>query len=271
MRCAVTGASGYVGSRIAARLRTAGWEVRELTRQSGFTLEGGAPAGSLDGVDALVHCAWDFAARSREEIERVNVEGSRRLFSEAAAAGVDRIVFVSTLSAFPGCRSLYGRAKFAVEEHVVPLGAAVVRPGLVWGPEPAGLYGALARLASLRVLPVIHGAKRLHLAHEEDLASLAFELVAGGQGAGTPIVAAAPEPLSLGAILRRIAGAHGSRLTLVPVPWQLPWLGLRLIELAGARPGFRSDSVLSLVSLDETPLASGAAAPPVPFRAFEPV
>ncbi len=261
---AVTGAGGYVGSRVAASLRVTGAEVRELTRASGFRLEGSVP--DLSGIDGLVHCAWDFSARSAGEIQRVNVEGSRRLLHAASEAGVERIVFVSTLSAFPGCRSLYGRAKLAVEATVRSLGGQVIRPGLVWGPEPAGLYGALTRIAQLRVLPMIGGSKRLHLSHEDDVAALVGALLAG-ERLEQPVVAADLEPLSLEEILGRIAGR---RPLLIPIPWRLAWLGVRTLELAGLRPAFRSDSVVSLVSLDETPLESGAIASPVPFRRFAP-
>ena len=266
MHVAVTGARGYVGSRVAGRLRADGHEVRELVRPE-FALERGPADDALAGVDGLVHCAWDFGARTRDEIWRVNVAGSKRLLGAAAGAGA-RIVFVSTLSAFPGCRSLYGEAKLEVERHALALGGAVVRPGLVWGPQPEGLYGALVRLASLPVLPSIVGAKALHLAHEDDLAALVVHLLENPTASGA-IVAAAPEPLGLGEILQRVAHAHARRVRLVPVPWRLPWTALRGLELVGLRPRFRSDSLVSLVSLDERPFAA-AAAPPLPFRAFAP-
>ena len=260
MLVAVTGARGYVGSRLVRRLREDGHEVQELNRPA-FGLEQ-ADSAAVNGADALVHCAWDFDARSRDDIRRINVEGSKRLLSAAGDAGA-KLVFVSTLSAFPGCRSLYGQAKLEVEERTLELGGIAVRPGLVWGPHPAGLYGALAKLASLPVLPSIAGAKKLHLAHEDDLAALVARLLEAPPQPGT-IVAAAPEPLSFREILRRLGAKR-----LVPLPWRLPWAGLRTLELAGLRPRFRSDSLVSLVSLDETPFASGAA-PPFPFRPFAP-
>lgn len=260
---AVTGAGGYVGSRIAAGLRESGWAVRSLGRSAGadvpFALGDDI---RLHGFDALVHCAWDFGARTEAEIERVNVEGSKRLLE----AGAGRAVFVSTLSAFPGARSLYGRAKLAVEAHALALGAVVVRPGLVWGPEGGSLYGALRRLARLPLLPVFSG-RRLHLAHEDDLAALVARLL--DEGADRPVAAAAEESLPLAEILRRIARAEGRSTRTVRVPWRAVWAPLRALEALGLRPPFRSDSVLSLVSLDERPFEH-AARPPAPFRPFVP-
>jgi nucleoside-diphosphate-sugar epimerase len=253
--CAVTGASGYVGSRISAALEAAGWDVRPLGRATGFRL-GEAP--DLESVDAVVHAAWDFSARTQAEIERTNVEGSRRLLEAARGR---RIVFVSTLSAFPGARSLYGQAKLAVEEAAQAAGGAVIRPGLVWDEEGGSLYASLRKLARLPLLPTFTDRK-LHPAHADDVAALVRHLL-GQTAADAPVVAAARQPLTLAQILR----AANPRLRTVPVPWRLVWSPLRALELVGLDPPLRSDSVLSLVSLDERPFEH-ARAPETPFRPF---
>jgi nucleoside-diphosphate-sugar epimerase len=252
VQVAVTGASGYVGGRIAAAVEAAGHELHGL---AGWRL-GGEP--DLDGVDALVHAAWDFRARTAAEIERVNVAGSRRLLEAAAGR---RIVFVSTLSAFPGARSLYGRAKLAVEEAARAAGGAVVRPGLVWGEPGGSLFASLGRLARLPVLPIFSD-RALHPAHEDDVAALVVSLL-DAEPPAEPVVAAADQPLTLAQILR----ALNPRIRTVPVPWHAVWAPLRALEAAGLDPPFRSDSVLSLVSLDEQPFAH-ARAPETPFRRF---
>lgn len=245
---AVTGARGYVGSTVADALRAAGWEVRAPTRAE-VSLEHG---GTFDGAELVVHCAWDFRARSRADIELVNVRGSIRLL-EAAAAARARSIFVSTLSS----DSLYAQAKRAVE----PAADVVVRPGLVWGPRAGtSLYGTLRRLARLPLLPVFSRA-RLGLAHEDDLAALVVAL-AEGEAPDGPVVAAADERLTLAQILRRI----NPRAVTVPMPWPLVWAPLRVLELLGVRARLRSDSVLSLARMEET----GGAHPPVPFRSFRP-
>src|ERR1044071_2927816 len=112
-RCAVTGASGYLGSRLVAALKDRGWAVYELSRAADernqlavpFSLARGAPRGFFrsEKIDALVHCAYDFGLTSWRDIFEHNVRGSIRLLETARAEGVGKIVFLSTMSAFAGC------------------------------------------------------------------------------------------------------------------------------------------------------------------------
>jgi len=278
----VSGSSGYVGSVLARELAAGGWRVRELTRSGAPSLAGAEAARfalgddaavALEGAEALVHCAWDFGLRTWAEIEETNVRGSERLLRAAAGAGVERVVVVSTLSASRGVRSHYGRAKLAVEAATHAVGGAVVRPGLVWGEPPRSLYGTLSRLAlRLPLLPAPDARDgRLRTTHEADLAGLVRRLLdEGPPSAARPIVAAAPEPWRLADLLVATAAAAGRRVRVVPVPWRVPWALLRLLEVAGLRPPFRSDSLVSLVGLRGDPYADGALPPPTPFRSFAP-
>ncbi|HWY17616.1 MAG TPA: NAD-dependent epimerase/dehydratase family protein [Solirubrobacteraceae bacterium] len=266
--CAITGASGYVGSCVAGRLANAGWEVRALCRrrsgqkQSGFTeahFELGqtvAPQ-ALAGADALVHLAYDFSLNRWIDIERVNVEGSRRLFAAAREAGIDRIVYVSSVAAFPTASSLYGRAKLACEQAALAADSAIVRPGRVWGPQGAASAGALERAVErLPVVPLpVPRELRLYLTHEDDLAALVEGLLdRWPAGAGKLYVATSADCLEFGEFLRLQALKTGRQPRFVQLPWRLVRLGLRILEDIGAKPPFRSDGILDLVTSDRRPL-----------------
>lgn len=267
--CAITGTSGYVGSRVANRLASAGWEVRALCRpsasqkQSGFTqarfeLGSRVTPRVLAGADALVHLAYDFGVSRWINIERVNVEGSRRLFAAAREAGVDRIVYVSTTAAFPGARSLYGRAKLASEQAALDADAAIVRPGLVWGQEGAAMFGSLQRAVErLPIVPLpVPSDLELHLAHEDDLAVLVERLLdRWPTGSGKLYVAASEDGLTFGRLLRSLALKADRRPRFVRLPWRIAWFGLKILEDLGVVPPFRSDSLLSLVVSDDKPFA----------------
>src|SRR5205814_3363974 len=121
------------------------------------------------------------------EIERVNVAGSVALFQAAEAAGVVRRLFVSTISAWDGGRSQYGRGKLTVERAVRASGGLIVRPGLVWGCEGRGMFAALARIAALPVLPLFDGGRQpFFLIHAEDLAALLARAVERASAGGPP-------------------------------------------------------------------------------------
>jgi dihydroflavonol-4-reductase len=110
----VTGASGFLGAAIAISARTAGYRVRVLIRTSsprtnihphdeiavGDLRNRESIAAALRGVRYLVHAAADYRlwAPSPDEILRNNVEGTRILMEEALRAGVERIVYTSSVA-----------------------------------------------------------------------------------------------------------------------------------------------------------------------------
>ena len=110
----VTGASGFVGSAVANQLRERGWRVRTFVRKgaSRFNLdqrdeiaEGDvrdrqSVAAALRDVRHLIHVAADYRlwARDPGEIFSTNVEGARILMEEALRAGVERVVYTSSVA-----------------------------------------------------------------------------------------------------------------------------------------------------------------------------
>ena len=136
---AITGAGGYLGSVLVAAFGSAGYTVHRLLRSPGsgggdhhFDLNSVASCDALDGVDLLVHCAYDMALTSRAAIWQTNVFGTVALFDLALSLGVRRTIALSSMSAYPGTRQLYGRAKLAVEAAALDRGLCVSapRPGL---------------------------------------------------------------------------------------------------------------------------------------------
>lgn len=252
---------------MASHLASAGWEVRALCRSQpripqdrvshvSFDLAADVHPEALRNVDALVHAGYDFSHTRWKDIVRVNVDGSRRLFAAAREAHVDRIVCISTVAAFPGTRSMYGRAKLEIETLAMDVGAAVIRPGLVWGPQGAAMFGSLRRaVRSLPVVPLVVPADLgVTLVYEDDLALFLERLLeAWPDGSKRLFVAASEHMLTFGELLRSLQ--DGRRQRFVTVPWTAVWLGLRALERLGARLPFASDSLLSLATTDRDPLA----------------
>jgi nucleoside-diphosphate-sugar epimerase len=281
---AITGASGYVGSTLAHHFGDAGWNVVRMIRS---THQGGdnsvpfrlgdelAPDVFRRGqVHALVHCAYDFRPVTRDEIHEINVEGSRKLLTAAQAGGVERIVVMSSISAFTGCRSLYGRAKLEIEAAAAAAGALAIRAGLVYGdgPPAGGMFGSLATSVQRGLVPLIDGGIHpQYLIHEEDLWSLVKRFCDGDlDNPGKPVVAASPRGWPLRDLLAALARRQGRHPRFLSVPWQPVWAGLRLAELAHLPVHYRSDSVVSLVYQDRNPDFKSLAAVGITAREFSP-
>ncbi|MFJ8592219.1 NAD-dependent epimerase/dehydratase family protein [Streptomyces sp. NPDC093598] len=151
----ITGASGFVGSRVAATAqRQPDVHVRLLSRHAPHSPEYvhgdlcASPSlrGACADTDVLVHCATRVGGDAGTA-RAVNDHGTRALVEEAVRAGVRRIVYVSTAAVlgrgpFRGVRpgevpiapaSPTSRTRAAAEQHVLDAGGLVLRPHLVYG------------------------------------------------------------------------------------------------------------------------------------------
>lgn len=206
----VTGASGFLGSAIAAAIRARGDDVRVLVRPSspranlnpadtmceGDLRDRVSLTAALKGVRFLFHAAADYRlwARDREEIRRNNVEGTRIIMDEALSAGVERIVYtssVATLKLSDGAVATedqplaegegigaYKRSKVAAERLVETmiqrdgLPAVIVNPSTPIGPRdvrPTPTGRIIVEAASGRMPGFVDTG--LNLAHVDDVAA----------------------------------------------------------------------------------------------------
>jgi len=272
LRVAITGAGGYLGQSLCRYLKDRDVAVFQLTSRSvrtespipsaQFTFHDGVARGFFaeNKINSLVHAAYDFTPRTRAAIWDGNVKGSRDLFAQARREGVERIIFVSSMSAYDGCRSLYGTAKLEIEKALREApGGCWIRPGLIYSTpiaQSGGMVGSILQSLQRGVIPLIgKGDQELYLSHQGDLARLIEWLLQNsGSISNTPIVAANPRPYALREIIQLLAQAtDAKKARLVPVPWRLAWAGVRSLEAAGVNTKFRSDSILSLVHQNPKP------------------
>ena len=207
----VTGASGFVGSAIAAALRACGRRrVVVLVRTTssrinvdprdavveGDLTDRASLAAALEGVRFLFHAAADYRlwARRPDEIARNNVEGTRLIMEEALRAGVERIVYtssVATLRPIDGglateddrlaedeAIGAYKRSKVAAERLVEAmvekkgLPAIIVNPSTPIGPRdvrPTPTGRIIVEAASGRMPGFVDTG--LNLVHVDDVAA----------------------------------------------------------------------------------------------------
>jgi nucleoside-diphosphate-sugar epimerase len=185
---AITGATGFVGSRLLTKARAAGHDIRALTRRQqrkrkGIEwIDGALDNGhSLDrlveGADAVIHVAGVINAPDAAGFEAGNVAGTAAMLAAAEKAGIKRFVHVSSLAAREPGLSLYGASKARSEELVEqsPLSSAIVRPPAVFGPGDREMLELFKMASRGLVLLPPHG--RLSVIHVDDLARLLLALV----------------------------------------------------------------------------------------------
>lgn len=261
--CAITGSNGYVGSCVKNYFASHDWEIFELTRRpkanirpAQFQLGNDISPQLLSGVSAFVHCAYDFKPLKWNEIIAVNVEGSRKILESAHAAGIPKIIYISSISAFDGCKSLYGKAKLEIEKIALANGALVIRPGLVWGNPPGAMFGKLvAQVQKKSLIPMIgDGSQIQFLIHNEDLCGFIERYASGEIKIEREILTAAnPAPWPFKQLLSEMAKSFGKKPKFIPLQWRSIWLALKMAELCGLRLNFRSDSLVSLMNQNAAP------------------
>src|SRR5215218_2853075 len=209
MRAFVTGGTGFIGSRVVKRLRDRGDDVVVLARRpekaseldaeivQGDLSDGGAIRRGVEGCQAVFHIAADYRvgmeASKRASMRDSNVAGTERVLEAAIDAGVDRIVYVSTINVFgntngetvdesyrrneaDGFVSTYDETKYRahlIAEQRAAEGApiVIVQPGSVYGPGDHALVGQMIEQASTGKMPAkAFPELGLNMVHVDDVA-----------------------------------------------------------------------------------------------------
>lgn len=262
MRFLVTGANGFVGKSLCAELfrrghsvraavRAAADEINELERTTIVSIDGETNwSAALREVDCVIHLAArvhimnDGAADPLAEFRAVNVHGTLNLARQAAAAGVKRFVFVSSVKVNgeftqPGCafteadapdpQDAYGVSKHEAEMGLHQLAAdtrmevVIIRPPLVYGPEVKANFAALMRVVQ-RGWPLPLGAvhNRRSLVGLDNLVDFIATCVSHPQAANQTFLVSDGGDLSTTELVRALAHASGVPARLIPMPvWVL--------------------------------------------------
>jgi len=276
-KIAITGANGYIGSYLVKRLSAEGHTVFKMLRktvvgENSIPYHLGSPLAknALDLIDILIHCAYDFSLTHPNDIQRINVEGSLALFEEARKAGVKKIIYLSSTSAFESALSHYGKAKFSIEERARKLNVITLRPGLVFNKNVGGIIGSIGHLINkLPIIPIIGKGDQLFFpCHLDDLANLVSYLVTHPYLPETPIIAASNQALDFKAIIKTIAKIKDKTVLLIPMPYPLLFAGLKLTETLGLKLGLRSDSLKYMKHYNKNPDFSSLEITAIKFRPF---
>jgi nucleoside-diphosphate-sugar epimerase len=290
----VTGANGFIGRSLCDVLAASGRRVRRAVRMPVPGLPDAVPVGdigpdtdwrtTLEGVSGVVHLAArthvlrETATDSLAEYREINVSGTERLARSAAAVGVRRLVFVSSVKVngertkerpftedgAPRPEDNYGISKWEAEQALSRIAAAtglevvVLRPPLVYGP---GVKGNFLRLMNLvaRGVPLPLGAvdNRRSFIYTGNLAGAIVKALDAPLAAGRTYLVSDGEDASTPDLVRGLARALGVKPRLLSLPLAALGLGATLagkrVEFARLTGSLQADSSRIRRELDWQP------------------
>lgn len=270
-RVLITGASGFVGRAVTAHLVSLGcYKVVAVTRFDPVNPVAGAqylPLGDLTaqnqlqpalvGIDTVVHAAArvhflnDNTSKSVAEFERVNVELTLQLARQAAAAGVRRFVFLSSIgvngvktevgSAFsendqPQPHNPYAHSKLKAELGLrqiaedTGLEVVIIRPPLVYGPGVRANFAALMR-AVQRGWPLPLGAVHnlRSMVAIDNLVDFIITCMTHPQASNQTFLVSDGNDVSSADLVRKLAQMMGVRTRLLSVPEPVLWIAGKVL------------------------------------------
>jgi nucleoside-diphosphate-sugar epimerase len=261
----LTGADGFIGSYLSEYLFKQGSVVLPVVRSNHKIAKahaiGNIDANSdwtsaLQGCTSVVHLAGvahglNGSNDQQTQLKEVNTDGTLKLARQAVAAGVTRMVFISSIgvngnqtfdqpfsaSSTPKPHSPYAASKYAAELGLKELAASgaieivVIRPPLVYGANAPGSFGQLVKVVR-RGLPLPFGLvtnNKRSLVSLENLSSLVALCLKHPSAANQTFLVSDGEDISTADLLKRLSAAMGKEPRLLPIPPKLMAIGASML------------------------------------------
>ncbi|HLV28333.1 MAG TPA: SDR family oxidoreductase [Burkholderiaceae bacterium] len=283
MRILLTGATGFIGSRLLEALLARGHRVvmvsrretmsgrpgvQHISRDFAHALNPSDWVGAVQDIDVVINAVGILREQRGQRFDALHHRAPAALFQAAAAAGVRRIVQISALGADEAATTAYHLSKKAADDVLtsLPVEGIIVQPSLVFGPGGASAT-MFSTQASQPVIPLPgKGGQMVQPIHIDDLVelvvSLATEPIAESGRESRRLAAVGPEAISLRKFYGRLRRALGvsapARYFNVPM-WAmrlLAWLGqwvpgspldpdtLSMLERGNAAPATDTEAIL---------------------------
>jgi len=264
----ITGAAGVMGTRLTARLRKAGWNVRALVMpgdplrsrvdslgcevREGNISDASSLRGACDGADLVYHLAAVIISHDPSVFQRVNRDGTANVVAEAQRSRVGHFVYVSSASVTYPRRTLYAESKLEAERIVENSGVpyTIVRPTLVY--EQGGAQEIMMFLDYLKRYPIVpfigSGAALKRPVWSEDVVD-GLERLAGSTIAhGKTYNFSGGEAISMRELAELLLQYHDRPRPVLPLPVFACRAAAALLKVLMDKPPLTSSAIAGIVN-----------------------
>lgn len=249
----ITGATGYIGRQLVARLVAEGEKPRCLVRDmkraaellpadrvelvQGDITNATSLTAAVQGVDTIIAAAFMTADRKPSpgnNYQETNVIGTHNLVEAAQTANVQRIIVVSGLGTKPDRPGSYMQGRYLAEKMVIESGLqwTVLRPSVLFGKNAPFIKGLADLIKSAPVLPLIAGGHiKFQPISVEDVVTILTKILADPAGTANKIyTVGGPAQYSFRQVLDLLLQAMKKKRLKVYTPLLLVGIGATVME-----------------------------------------
>jgi uncharacterized protein YbjT (DUF2867 family) len=255
----ITGATGYIGRHLAARLVQNGEHPRCLVRDTkraaailpadqvkftqGDTTQAATLAAALQGVDTVVHAAFitaDHKQSHGNHYYETNVQGTANLIKAAQAAGVKRIIEMSGLGTRPDKPGTYMQGRYEAERMLKESGLdwTIIQPSVLFGKDAPFIKGLTDLIRTSPIVPLIGGGKiQFQPIYVEDVVTVVLKVLQEPERTNhKTITIGGPEYYTFTQIIDALLRTMHKNRIKAPAPNALIGMGAALMEAVLPRP-----------------------------------
>ena len=270
----ITGATGYIGRHLVARMVAQGERPRVLVRDlkraaqilptdkvelvQGDTLDPKALKAAVQGVDTIVHAAFitaDHKESTGNHYEDTNVRGTGNLIRAAKEAGVKRIIELCGLGTRQDKPGSYMQGRYLSEQMLKDSGLdwTIIQPSVLFGKDAPFIKGLTDLIRTAPVVPLIGGGKTMFQPiYVEDVVTVIMKVLEDpARTNGKTYTIGGPEYYSFSQVIDVLLDTmHASRIK-APAPTVLVGVGAAVMEAVLPKPPL-TKAAMTLFSFDNT-------------------
>jgi len=268
----ITGATGYIGRHLVARLVAQGERPRCLVRDisrakrilpadkvelvEGATTSPDSLGAAVQGVDTIVHAAFLTADRKQStgnEYEKTNVQGTASLIKVAKKAGVKRIIEIGGLGTKPDKPGSYMQGRYLAEKMLKESGLdwTIIQPSVLFGKNAPFIKGLVDLIRTSPVVPLIGGGKTMFQPiYVEDVVTVLIKVLEDPTGTtNRTYTIGGPVYYSFTQIIDVLLKTMHKQRIKVPAPTTLVGVGAAVMEAVLQKPPL-TKAAMTLFSFD---------------------